>query len=61
MSSVIPFPTRAPAPPEDFVGPAVGTDAWACNRCDDDDTKFMFYVRPSGVYCWTCHHEQTFP
>ena len=60
MSDVIPFPTRVPQQ-DDVAGPAIGTDAWACNHCDDDDAKFMFYIGPSGVYCWTCHREQTFP
>ena len=63
MSDVIPFPTRTPPQQttDDIVGPALGTNAWACNHCDDEDTRFMFYVSPSGICCWTCHREQTFP
>lgn len=61
MSDVIPFPSRTPLSQADVVGPAFGIDAWACNHCKDKDTKFMFYVLPTGVHCWTCHREQTFP
>ena len=63
-TKVIDFPARAvevePAN-DDGGGPPVGSEAWRCAFCqDDDDAGFAFYITPVDVRCWTCHNPQDF-
>lgn len=64
--NVIAFPVK-PVEIEaanDFCdGPPVGSSAWQCLNCADDDqwdVGFAFYVTPDSICCWTCHAVQTF-
>ena len=65
-AEVIAFPERTaevePANDDgDGCGPPVGTEAWHCAYCqDDDDAGFAFYITPVDVRCWTCHNPQDF-